>query len=382
VAHRKLSARRHPRLPARARAFALAAALAAALAVAGCTSSSAGTGTDAGGGARGTGGTGGARGGGSPAVTAAQARQVWERYAAVAGDPARVLALETGPQRAFDAASLKGAPVTGSAGSASAGGASAGGASAGRGSAGYGAPTFLLPEQSGYPRFFVADVTQRPNPGAVASRELLLFKRAGAGAPWLLAGASRLTAGASLPALAARSGGYLSTVTPTTASLLAQPDDVGPLQAAVVDDGPASAASKVVAAGQLSTGLYQAALDHAGGGMTAPRGDVYQWELDGSSFPEFALRTAAGGALVFYAMSLDTTVAVPDVINKANPIRSGPPIAVPAAVRALLPPGRPAPLVQLQSQQTLTFAAIDPAPGNAKIQVIAMGGGLTSASAS
>jgi hypothetical protein len=48
----------------------------------------------------------------------------------------------------------------------------------------------------------------------------------------------------------------------------------------------------------------------------------------------------------------------------------------------LLPPGRPAPLVELSSSQTLSFAAVDPAAGNAKIQVIAVGGGLTSASAS
>ncbi|HET6190852.1 MAG TPA: hypothetical protein VFE59_28100, partial [Trebonia sp.] len=96
----------------------------------------------------------------------------------------------------------------------------------------------------------------------------------------------------------------------------------------------------------------------------------------------FALRTAAGGALVFYAMTLTTTVAVPDVINKADPVHSGPPIQVPLAVQMLLPPGQHSPLVQLQSQQTLSFAAVDPAPGNAKIQVIAIGGGLTGASAS
>jgi hypothetical protein len=150
----------------------------------------------------------------------------------------------------------------------------------------------------------------------------------------------------------------------------------------VVDDGPASAASEVVAAGPLTTGLYQAARDH-GSGLTAPRGDVYQWELDGASFPEFALRTAAGGALVFYPMTLSTTVAVPDVVNKANPVRSGPPIPVPPAVRALLPAGQAAPLVQLQSQQSLSFAALDPAAGGtAKIAVIAGGGGLTGASAS
>ena len=127
--------------------------------------------------------------------------------------------------------------------------------------------------------------------------------------------------------------------------------------------------------------MYQGARNHVDG-MRAPHGDVYQWELQGSSLPEFALRTAAGGALVFYAMTLNTTVAVPDVINKANPVHSGPPIQVPADLQTLLPPGQPAPLVQLQSEQLLSFAAIDPAPGKAKIQVIAMGGGLTSATAS
>jgi hypothetical protein len=47
----------------------------------------------------------------------------------------------------------------------------------------------------------------------------------------------------------------------------------------------------------------------------------------------------------------------------------------------LLPPGQPAPLIQLSSVQQLSFAAVDPAPGKAKIQVIALGGGLTGASA-
>jgi hypothetical protein len=70
------------------------------------------------------------------------------------------------------------------------------------------------------------------------------------------------------------------------------------------------------------------------------------------------------------------------VINQGSPVRSGPPIQVPVDLRMLLPPGQPAPLVQLQSQQLLSFAAIDPAPGPAKIQVIAIGGGLTSAAAS
>jgi hypothetical protein len=257
----------------------------------------------------------------------------------------------------------------------------------------YGVPTFYLPAAADYPRFFVASVTRRlrETDGAAAGAAgaqvppdgpaLMLFEQAGAGAPWLLASVSRLPSGVTPPKLATDSAGYVPTVPLADASLLAQPEDTGPLQAGVVDDGPASAATAAVADGPLTTGLYQGAADHAGG-LIAPHGDVYQWELDGSSLPKFALRTAAGGALVFYAMTLTTTVAIPDVINKADPVHSGPPIPVPLAVRMLLPAGRPAPLVQLSSYLTLSFAAVDPAPGDAKIQVIAIGGGLTDASAS
>jgi hypothetical protein len=44
--------------------------------------------------------------------------------------------------------------------------------------------------------------------------------------------------------------------------------------------------------------------------------------------------------------------------------------------------GQPAPLIDLQSEQLLSFAAMDPTAAGGKVQVIAMGGGLTSATAS
>jgi hypothetical protein len=334
----------------------------------------------------------------APAITAAQARQVWDHYVAAGaeavktGNPALALALETGPQRAYDSATDTAARKTpGTSASALRQ------ARAGLAPAAYTTPAFSLPEQSGYPRFFVADVTRKLTNG-YSSRaaapisvdgaeihpsgpELMLFEQASAGKPWLLASTSNLAVGEPLPKLAADNAGYIPTVAPTAGTQLAQPDYVGALQAAVVEDGPANAATKAVADGPLTTGLYQGAVDHTDD-LTAPPGDAYQWELDGSSYPQVALRTAAGGALVFYAMTLTTTVAVPDVINKANPIHSGPPIQVPADVQLLLPPGQAAPLVQLSSDQTLSFAAVDPAPGTAKVQVIAMGGGLTGASAS
>ncbi len=346
----------------------------------------------------------------APAVTAAQARQIFDRYVAATAGPAAprssppLLSLVTGVERAVLAATRASHSVTRNGTGASGQGAykSSLTITPAPGVYTYGPPTFYLPQAAGYPRFFVASAS-RTLPGTspvgtsrIASSAatgpggsqvppdgpvLMLFSQARAGAPWLLASVSQLPAGVTLPKLATDSAGYVPAVPLSDAALLAQPDDAGALQAAVVDDGPASAAAKAVAAGPLTTGLYSAARNHADG-MTAPRGDVYQWELDGSSLPEFALRTAAGGALVFYAMTLTATVAVPDEINKANPIHPGPPIQVPLPLQMLLPASQPAPRVQLSSDQELSFAALDPPQANAKLQLIAIGGGLTSASAS
>ena len=395
MAHRKPWARPRRRRLSSAPAFALAAALATVLPVAACTS--AGSGTSATAGAAGT----GAAGTASPAITAAQARQVFDRYVATAAKAVSprlaspLLSLVTGVEQAVLTATRASHGVVMNGSPSNAQGAYSSSLSVQPDVAvyTYGAPTFYLAAAAGYPRFFVASVnralrgTDSPATGAGGAQvppdgpALMLFEQAGARAPWLLASISQLPSGVTLPKLATGSAGYVPTVPLSDASLVAQPVDAGPLQAGVVDDGQASAATRAVADGPLTTGMYQGAVHHAGG-LRAPRGDVYQWELDGSSLPRFALRTAAGGALVFYAMTLTTTVAVPDVINKADPVRSGPPIQVPVGVQMLLPPGRPAPLVELSSSQTLSFAAIDPASGNAQIQVIAVGGGLTSASAS
>lgn len=378
---------------------ALAAVLAAVLATAGCSAGPAGSGVS----------TASAPPAAAPAITAARARQVFNHYVAVAAKATSprlaspVLSVVTGPERAVFAAALARRTVQVS-----------GLAPSGRGGTGgpyrstltvrpgfdaysYGSPTFYLPEAGGYPRFFVASVT-RTLRGAAAGNDgmattvggarlpqdgpvLMLFTQSDVDSPWLLASVSQLPVGMTVPSLAKDGSGYIRTAVPSAADLLAPPTSVGALQAAVVDEGPASAAAKAVAPGPLTTGLYADAL-HRVNGMTVPRGDVYQWELAGASYPEFALRTADGGALVCYAMTLNASVAVPDVVNDANPIRRGPPIQVPLALRMLLPQGQPTPLVELQSQQTLTFAAIDPPRGPAKVRVIAIGGGLTSASAS
>ena len=172
---------------------------------------------------------------------------------------------------------------------------------------------------------------------------LMLFEQSTAAGPWQLASVSQFPAGMTLPRLATDKNGYIPQVPLTSTGLLAQPYATGPLQAAVVDDGPASAAAKAVAAGSLTTAMYQAARDRSGTGLQVPRGDVYQWDMEGAAYPAFALRTADGGALVLYAMYLNSTVAVPSYINKADPIDPGPPIEVPSTCPCCSPPARQPP---------------------------------------
>ena len=346
----------------------VALALTAALSAAGCTSTPAATGA-------------GTQAGSSttPEVTTAQAGQVFSSYVAVAsraastGNVSLALSNVTGVQKVAVTTQLKAAKY------------GTGALAAYR----YGTPAFYLPRQDGSSRWFVASVTrslvgQQFSPGGTAGlslaptgQVLMVFQQASATAPWLLSSTSQLPAGVSVPPLTTDSAGYVATVPMNSGAQLARPDTTAPLQAAVVDDGPASPATKVVAAGSLTTGIYAAAR----AAQTPPAGDVYQWELEGTHYPNFALRTADGGALVFYGMYLDSAVEVPTLLNKGV-VKAGPPITVPDYLAFLMTPGQRAPRVRLDTQQLLSFAAVDPPAGSAaaKIQVIAIGGGLIYAS--
>jgi hypothetical protein len=369
---------------------ALALALAAALAAAGCTSATAGTGSA----------SANTPASNAASITTAQARQVFNTYVATTAkamktnDNKLALSVVTGVQQAMVSAAFK---MSGTHIASGGSGVYSGVLTLEQTPYMYGTPTFYLPEPAGYPRFFVADVTQAvkgvtPADGAVNSvggvdvpidgRALMLFQQSTAGGPWQLASNSQFPVGLTLPALATDKNGYVPQVPLTSTDLLAQPYVTGALQAAVVDDGPASAAAKAVASGPLTTAMYQGARDRSDTGLQVPSGDLYQWAMEGTSYPAFALRTANGGALVLYAMYLNSTVAVPNYINKSEPLTPGPPIQVPLDLSFLLPANRQSPRVQLEGQDLFSFAATDPPPGPSKITVIAIGGGLNYATAS
>ena len=267
----------------------------------------------------------------------------------------------------------------------------------------YGPPTYYLtqPAGAGGPWYFVVSVTRSSVPGTTAmdasaqdaaagvqlpasGTVLLLFEKPTASGAWQVASISQMAPGESVPALATDRNGYVITDSMNGAGpQLVRPALAPPLQAGVVDDGPDSPAAQVVASGPLTTGLYHIGATSAAG-IAPPSGDVYQWLLEGSSYGRLALRTADGGSLVLYTMYFNLTVQTKSSLDEDVPVASGPPIAVPAYVRALLPPGRPAPTTRLETQDVLSFAAIDPPAADkpAKIQVIAIGGGLHTAMAS
>jgi len=267
----------------------------------------------------------------------------------------------------------------------------------------YGSPTYYLaePSSAGGQRYFVVSVTRSPVPGTssmgtsaqdtaagvelpASGTVLLLFEKPAASGAWQVASISQVAPGESVPALATDGDGYVITDSMNGAGTqLVRPALAPPLQAGVVDDGPDSPAAQAVASGPLTTGLYQIGATSAAG-IAPPPGDAYQWLLEGSSYGRLALRLSDGGSLVLYTMYFNLTVQTKSSLDEDVPVSSGPLITVPAYLKALLPPARWTPTTRLESQDILSFAAIDPpaAEKSAKIQVIAIGGGLHTATAS
>jgi hypothetical protein len=232
----------------------------------------------------------------------------------------------------------------------------------------YGTPDFIVPALSGYPRWFVVAVPRHPVGVAAATTTLMVFDQAKSSSVWTLDGAAALAPGQPLPAIARDSAGYATPLATYDQDLLLRPDVVAATQAAVVDDGPASAATAVVAAGASTTGLYSQ--QSAYGRGQAAQGLVYSWLMQGAPFPTFALRLTDGSALVVYGIYLNTT-------NEHHNLVAGSPIPVPAGFSPLFVPPVEVANHVVYANWTYEFAAIDPpaTAHNGKLTVIAASSG-------
>jgi hypothetical protein len=237
----------------------------------------------------------------------------------------------------------------------------------------YGKPTLYVPKLTTYPQWFMATAPESQN-GRAAGTVLMVFDKPEASAPWTLDGTAILNRDA--PALnVAVKNGYATALRTTESDLAFRPDEVGAMQASVVDEGPNSPAASVVAPGSLTTGLYAANATAAR--QAKAQGYYYSSELEGTSYPFFALSTTNGGAIVFYTMSLNTSTT-PVKYSAKNTI------PVPDAFMPLLAAGHPRITKLLDTYSTLQYLAIDPPPAKnggttGKLRVVGTAGGPTAA---
>jgi len=149
---------------------------------------------------------------------------------------------------------------------------------------------YLIPRQVGWPRFFVADTAVNRDSD---DRWLLVFRRAAAGQPWQADFLAVATA-AQLPAVATDEDGYARALPAGGTDLLVQPGQVAASYASYLQDGTGSR----FAAGPSTSQLRDTRAEHA---KTANSVTQYADQAaQGGDFDPVALRTADGGALVFF----------------------------------------------------------------------------------
>jgi hypothetical protein len=234
----------------------------------------------------------------------------------------------------------------------------------------YGKPTLYVPKLTTYPQWFMAAVPEYRH-GRAAGTYLMVFDRPEAAASWALDGSVLLNRGSSTLPVAVKNG-YATALRTTDTNLLFRPDEVGAMHASVVDEGPSSPAAKVVADGPLTTGLYTSYAAQAK--QARAQGYYYSWELEGTSYPFFALATTDGGAVVMYTMAMNTATSRVRAAKE--------PIPVPDALKPLVAVGRPPITHVLDIDSTLQYVAIDPPPAKSggtagKLQVVGSTGFTT-----
>ncbi len=152
---------------------------------------------------------------------------------------------------------------------------------------------YFIPEQRGWPKFFVADT--RTNRGG-GDRWLLVFRRGGPDQPWK-ADFLGLAGPGQLPDFAVDQRGYAEPVPAAGTGLLAQPGQLSGLYAQYLDAGKAPG-DAVFADGPYTSGVRDAHRKNARSANTVTQ-YLDQGAVDGD-FAPVALRTKDGGAVVFF----------------------------------------------------------------------------------
>ncbi|MFF7126511.1 hypothetical protein [Streptomyces sp. NPDC008240] len=149
---------------------------------------------------------------------------------------------------------------------------------------------FTIPKKAGWPRWFVADA--KGNLGSSNARWLLVFTRDGLGDPWRVAYLTLVAAG-DVPQFKKDEDGWAEAVPADSAQLAVPPADLSKGYAAYLKN-----AGPVFADGRYTSGLRADRKK-----QTTKPGLVRQYidePLTHGDYAPLALRTADGGALVFF----------------------------------------------------------------------------------
>lgn len=150
--------------------------------------------------------------------------------------------------------------------------------------------TYTIPKKAGWPRWFVADA--KANKGGDA-RWVLVFTRGDLSEPWQAAYLT-LVAPGSMPEFTKDKDGWAEAVPADSAELTRAPGDLSKEYTAYLKDGGSA----------FADGAYTSTLRTTRAKSAEKPGLVQQYidePLTGGEFAPLALRTADGGALVFFS---------------------------------------------------------------------------------
>jgi hypothetical protein len=223
----------------------------------------------------------------------------------------------------------------------------------------YGRAAFWRPGKTAGAPWFVASAARS---GSTA-HDLLLFTRTAAGKPFTAAYVIGLDRGTAMPRV--RDGGGVEAVAPSDDRLAVRPDALATMHANIEQYGPATPAARTFEPSVWTTGVHTTVRDDSRTARTS--GYAYRRSYHDSGYPVYALRTASGGALVWYAVSDDLAVTKVDPSIARAPLKLTKSLAGVVGVRRVRR--------QFQAVSVRQYVAYVPPRGRGKVRVLASAGG-------
>lgn len=226
--------------------------------------------------------------------------------------------------------------------------------------AAYSRTAYWLPESTGGVPWFVVSAAH----AGAAERDLMLFSRADGGRPFTAAYVIRLGARTVLPRVHGGAG-RARAVAPADARLAVRPDALATMHANIEQYGPSTPAARSFEPSEWTTAVHATVGEDSRKAKAA--GYAYRRTYHDSGYPVFALRTADGGALVWYAVSDELSVSKSDPSIARAPLKLTKTLAGVVGVRRV----RRA----FQAVSVRQYVAYVPPRGRGKARVLASDGG-------